>query len=183
MSRCISTKTFSALYSSDLRRVVETATPTSQVLGLPIQQEEGLREIDVGRWAGLTFDEIAEGFPEEWASFHLESIDPCLKRGGGESYVLAQQRIVKTLDKIACQHPGEMVLIFSHGGVLRAYLAHVLGLPLTNLRRLAIHNTAICRVLLHGDGCGEVIKVNDTAHLESWATDSARVQSAAHESD
>ena len=53
-----------AVYSSDLLRAVETAEPVAKRLGLPLQTLPELREVDVGTWAGLTRDEVAERFPD-----------------------------------------------------------------------------------------------------------------------
>lgn len=170
---------FAVLYSSDLTRAVATAQPTSQALGLPLRTQPSLREIDVGAWSGLTFGEIAHKYPAQWAA-SFPRMDPDLVRGGGESYRQAQERIVAAIDHIARAHPDERVLVFFHGGVMRAYLAHLLGFPLSNLRRLRVHNAAINRVRLdtaqRENGAGEgtengpisgvVLSVNDLAHLE-----------------
>ncbi len=175
LARIAARRPFAALYSSDLQRAQQTARPVSQALGLPVQVDPGLREIDVGVWAGLTFQEIAQRFPRQWAA-STDVVDPHLERGGGESYAQAQARIVAQVNAIAQRHPGQRVLIVFHGGVLRAYLLHLLGLDLSNLRRLRTDNTAINRVLAYpaprGDGPGRalpgvVISVNDVAHLET----------------
>ncbi len=174
LARVATQAPFAALYSSDLQRAQQTARPVSQALGLPIQVEPGLREIDVGVWAGLTFQEIARRFPRQWAA-STDVVDPHLERGGGESYAQAQARIVAQVNAIARRHLGQRILIVFHGGVLRAYLLHLLGLDLSNLRRLRTDNTAINRVLTYPeprmDGLGRelpgvVISVNDVAHLE-----------------
>ena len=170
---------FAALYSSDLQRAVQTAQPIGELLGMSVQRKSGLREIDVGAWAGLTFQEIAHRYPDEWASTHL-NMDPELERGGGESYRQAQIRIVSEINNIARQHVGSRVLIVFHGGVLRAYVAFILGLSLTNLRRVKTFNTSINRVAWyanHADEAyntesfqGAVLSINDVAHLEMNGT-------------
>jgi probable phosphoglycerate mutase len=159
---------FSALYSSDLERSIQTATPCAQTLGLPIRLNAGLREIDVGTWSGLTFDDIQGRFPEEWtASYPV--MDPDLIRGGGESYRQAQRRVVAALCGIVKNHPGERVLVYFHGGVLQTVLTHVMQLPLPNKRFLHTANTSISRVRLttSDDSLnGQVLGMNDVAHLE-----------------
>jgi len=159
---------FSAIYSSDLQRAMQTAIPASQSIRLPIRKHSGLREIDVGTWSGLTFADIQRRFPEEWAASY-PVMDPDSVRGGGESYRQAQERVVQSLGQIAQNHLGERVLVFFHGGVMQAALAHIMHLPLPNKRFLQTANSSISRVRLSPDNgklTGLVLGVNDVAHLE-----------------
>ena len=55
------------VYTSPLRRASETAEIVARELGLEVEHLEGLREIDVGAWSGLTRDEVAVRFPDEYA--------------------------------------------------------------------------------------------------------------------
>jgi len=159
---------FSAIYSSDLQRAVQTAAPSAQAIGLPIHLAPGLREIDVGAWSGLTFAEIEQRFPDEWAASY-PVMDPERVRGGGESYRQAQLRSVEAVRAIVAAHPQERVLLFFHGGVLQAVLAYVMQLPLPNKRFLHTSNTSISRLRLACVGQemhGQLLGVNDVAHLE-----------------
>lgn len=159
---------FSAIYSSDLQRAVQTAAPSAQAIDLPVTLAPGLREIDVGAWSGLTFAEIQRRFPDEWAASY-PVMDPDRVRGGGESYRQAQLRSVEAIRQIAAAHPTERVLVFFHGGVLQAVLAYVMHLPLPNKRFFHTFNTSISRLRLSctGQGLhGEVLGMNDVAHLE-----------------
>lgn len=159
---------FSALYSSDLQRAWQTALPCAAAIGLPVLTHAGLREIDVGRWSGLSFAEIQRRFPEEWADSY-PVMDPERVRGGGESYRQAQQRAVAALCAIVAAHPDQRVLVFFHGGVLQAVLTHVLQMPLPSKRFLHTANTSISRLRLAADNgnlSGLVLGINDTAHLE-----------------
>lgn len=159
---------FAAIYSSDLQRAMQTAKPISQAIGLTIQPQPALREIDVGEWSGLTFTDIQTRFPDEWtASYPV--MDPDRVRGGGESYRQAQARTVQAIRSIAANHCGERVLVIFHGGVLQAVLVHLMQLPLPNKRYLQTANTSISRVrLTNGNGVGHdlVLGMNDVAHLE-----------------
>src|SRR5262249_5745086 len=53
-----------AVYSSDLRRALETAAIVAERSCLPVNAVPALREVDVGSWSGLTFDEVEARFPE-----------------------------------------------------------------------------------------------------------------------
>lgn len=101
-----------AVYSSDLRRAAETAAIVGARLGLPVAQKAGLREIEVGSWQGLTKAEI-DGRPWD-----------------GETYEHHAERVTRALRDIAVRHPGQTVLVVSHGGSLRRVQEAVLGEPL-----------------------------------------------------
>ncbi len=163
---------FAALYSSDLQRAAETAIIIGRRVGLTPQFDPRLREGDLGAWAGKTIDDVRHAFPDEFAYMQRYN-DPHHPRGGGESYVQMQARIVTAVHEYAARHPGTRFLVVSHGGVLRTYLAHVLHMPLQHAWRLHIGNTGISRVAFKtrlstaGMTPGMLLQHNDTAHLEA----------------
>ena len=107
---------FDAVYSSDLRRAHETAVIVAEPHHVAVVTDPGLREIDVGSWSGLTRAEIDERFPG--ADHH-----------DGETRAEHLDRVVATVERIARAHPGERILIVSHGGSLRALRRHSLDEP------------------------------------------------------
>jgi broad specificity phosphatase PhoE len=113
LARTLETLELDAIYTSDLRRAAETAEIILAGRGIPLQREAGLREIDVGSWSGLTRAEIEQRFPGETTH-------------DGESREAHQDRVVSTVTAIAARHDGARILIVSHGGSLRALLAHAL---------------------------------------------------------
>jgi broad specificity phosphatase PhoE len=102
---------FDAVYSSDLRRAHETALIVAEPHGVPVVAERGLREVDVGSWSGLTRAEIDERFPGH-------------DRHDGETREAHSARVVAALERIAHTHPGERILVVSHGGSLGALRRH-----------------------------------------------------------
>jgi broad specificity phosphatase PhoE len=109
-----------AVYSSDLRRARETAEIVAGRLALPVALEPRLREIDVGEWEGLTTADAELRYPEG-ARRRSEGGTGWLE---GESYEALGARSLAALQAIASAHPGERVLVVSHGGPMRvAWLA------------------------------------------------------------
>ncbi len=102
---------FEAVYSSDLRRAHETALIVAEPHGVPVLVDRGLREVDVGSWAGLTRAEIEERFPGH-------------ERHDGETREAHSARVVEALERIAHGHRGERILVVSHGGSLGALRRH-----------------------------------------------------------
>lgn len=117
--------TIDRIYSSDLRRAVDTAKPTAERLGLPIQTDRRLREIDTGEWAGLPFTVRAERYPEEVRRMREDYSQ--MRFPGGESIPEVYRRVVCCALEILEHNDGKCVLITAHAGALRTFAAYVHG--------------------------------------------------------
>jgi probable phosphoglycerate mutase len=104
-----------ALWTSPLRRAAETAEIVGAALGLQAQSDDRLREIDVGDWAGRTYEEALAELPdaiERWLGGDLSFRFP-----GGESLAEQTDRVVAALHDIRA---GDVpALVVCHGGVIR----------------------------------------------------------------
>lgn len=121
---------FDALCSSDLRRCLSTADIFSHETGLSIQHQSDLREIDLGLWEGLCFEEVRQLYPEEHARRESDLVG--YRIPGGESFYDLRERAVPVFFRIIDDNSGNILLV-SHKGVNRVLLCHFLGLPLTEL--------------------------------------------------
>jgi len=133
-----------AVYSSDLRRAIETATVVAAAKGLPVRSRPELREIDVGEWAGLTVTEIGARYPEGMQR-HAAGGDGW---ENGEAHEAMQRRIVAAVSELAAGHPDDTILLVGHGGTMRALMAHAAGVPFPEFRRThrGIRNGSLSRV-------------------------------------
>lgn len=158
------------IVASDLERAHETATIIASAVGLTPELDPDLREVDVGAWTGKSHDEIQELYPDEWNAW-ASGID--VRRGGGETYGELAERIERAVVRAATKHPGKRVLLVSHGGSIKAYVAKMLGVSADGMRALAgVGNcglTAIERDLRTGKS--RLHAWNDTAHLEGLVVD------------
>jgi probable phosphoglycerate mutase len=104
---------FSAIYSSDLLRSVQTAELIAQSLGLAVTLEPRLREIDLGAWEGMLSEDIKARYPKE---MEARAADPIRARApDGESPADVVGRVRSALDDIAAAYPDRSVLIVAHG--------------------------------------------------------------------
>ncbi|MGH2736492.1 MAG: histidine phosphatase family protein, partial [Actinomycetota bacterium] len=117
---------FAAVYSSDLSRASETARPIAEAHGLAVVTDPAWREVDQGEWEGLGNDEIERRWPELWDS----ELRWSRARPGGEAPQAVLERTLLALARIAERHPGEHVVVVSHGGVIRWLTAHATGLSI-----------------------------------------------------
>jgi broad specificity phosphatase PhoE len=114
-----------AVYSSDLKRAVDTAAPIAAALGLGVELDPAFREIDQGEWEGHTPEEIRRRWPELWGpARHYRA------RPGGESPEEVRDRALEGLARIARKHPSGNVIVVSHGGTIRWLSAAALGYDL-----------------------------------------------------
>lgn len=158
------------LVASDLERAHETARIVGEAVGLTPELDPELREVDVGTWTGKSHEEVQDLFPDEWNAWS-SGID--VRRGGGETYGELSERIERALVRAATAYAGKRVMLVSHGGSIKAYVAKMLGVSADGMRALAgVGNcglTAIERDLRTGRS--RLHAWNDTAHLEGLVVD------------
>ena len=140
-------ESFGAAYSSPLRRAVETAEILAARLGIAFEASDGLMEVDVGSWSGLTTTEVEQRFPDGFGRW-TES-----RSGGwtdGETYDELGARVVAELRGVAERHAGERVLAVTHGGPIRSVLAAAAGLSFGPGRAKIgfVENCAVVRIAI-----------------------------------
>ena len=111
-----------AVYSSDLVRALDTARAIAAEHDLDVTVDPGFREVDQGEWTGLKTSEIKERWPELWGAARHYTARP-----GGESPHQVRERALTALERVARAHPGETVVVVSHGGTIRWLSAEALG--------------------------------------------------------
>ena len=120
-----------AVYSSPLRRALETAEVVAAAHSLAPVTVDALREVDVGSWSGLTRAEVEDRFPQQYARW----LDYGQGWEDGETYDEMAARVVPALLELAARHEGERILAVTHGGPIRAALAFAAGTTHAESRR------------------------------------------------
>jgi len=133
-----------AVYTSDLRRALQTAEIVGERLGLEIVPLAELREIDVGSWSGRRSADIEVEEPEAWAR-HVASWGTGWTDGETPEQLTA--RVVDALRRISSERDEERVLVVAHGGVIRALTAFALGVEFADFTRgsIVIANCSVAR--------------------------------------
>ena len=162
LARFLAPFEFAAIYSSPMRRTLETVSPIAESRGLAVASIDALRECSVGRWAGLSWDEIRKREPRECQRFLADPAD--VRHPDGESYRDLASRVTSAIQEILLQHRGQNILIMAHNMVNRVLLAGMLGVDLRNVRRIRQTNCCI-NVLEHREEVTEVLTVNSVWHL------------------
>lgn len=154
---------FDAVYSSDLDRAWRTAQTVADLLGLTVTAERGLRERHYGVLQGLTAAEIAERQPQVHARYKAR--DPDYDFETGEALATFAARIVAAIEALSVRHPGQQLLLVSHGGVLDICYRRATGRPLSTPRDFTIPNAALNWFEVGPEGW-HLIAWADRRHLE-----------------
>lgn len=163
LAKRLSTWNIDYLYSSDLKRAAETAAIVGDKLGLAPTLAPVWRERGFGALEGLTSEEIEEKFPEAWAS---RMNGPITGVPGAEEQSKVVARSRTGCEELLTRHPGKIVAVVSHGGIILTTLVYLLGLPPSGHNLLTVGgNTSISRISI-SNGRARLSGLNDTAHLE-----------------
>ena len=138
-----------AVYSSPLKRAVDTAEGVAEIKSLKIKLNYGLIERDFGGWDDMTFAEIESKYPHEYAEWQENWTG--FKIPGGESSDEAQKRISDATDRIIAANAGKSVLIVTHLGTARHIISHVLGLTTEQSWRFTLDNAKTARIVINGN--------------------------------
>lgn len=157
-----------ALYSSDLKRAWTTALAIGVELGLQPTAVPEMRERRYGVFEGLTYDEAKSKHPAGYAAFEGRNADYDFENG--ESLHVMFERVTGKLKELASQHPGGVIAVVLHGGVLDVINRFVRGNPLEMPRDFLIPNAGINWIAL-ADGTWHLETWGETDHLEPGALD------------
>jgi alpha-ribazole phosphatase len=166
LAKELSGECFSAVVSSPRTRAVETAGPIAERHGLEVRVDPGLRELDFGELEGRTYDEIASSMPELYTAWMTQPTR--VRFPGGESYADLERRALRAVEALRGELDGKAIVAVTHGGIVRALLADVLGIPDDRIFRIAVDPASISIVDWIGD-VPTVVALNGGAYPSTGA--------------
>ncbi|WP_422088225.1 histidine phosphatase family protein [Variovorax sp.] len=155
------------VYASDLSRAWQTAQAIAEPHGLAVQPEPRLRERAFGNMEGLSFAEIEATLPAQAKRWRER--DPEFEPEGGESLLTFRDRVTGVAAELAARHPGELVVLVAHGGVMDVLYRAATRQELQAPRTWQLGNAAINRMLWTPEGFS-LVGWSDTAHLAVGGT-------------
>lgn len=127
----LSDKPISACYTSDLSRCAIGADIICRQFGIePVRRSE-LRELNIGIWEGMTWQEITSRWPEEWHARLADLVNYRVPEG--ENLLDVHNRVMPVIAEIIERHKGQEILVVGHGGVNRVVLLNAIGAPLAGM--------------------------------------------------
>ena len=163
------------IVSSDLRRAASTAAAVGEAVGRTPAADAVWREINLGRWEGLSREEVADRFPDQIAAL-ARGEDVAV--GGGERWSDLRRRVGGAFDAlVAAGDPDEHVLVVVHGGVIVTLISELLGVFAARPRPIGkLSNTSMTRVRIDAAGI-TIASYNDGLHIDadaSWRREASR---------
>ncbi|MDD3840669.1 MAG: alpha-ribazole phosphatase [Clostridia bacterium] len=137
------------VYSSTLRRALETAGHICRAHDIMLHTTDNLKELNFGRWEGMHWGEVEKKYTREFKQWCTDWIN--YKIPGGESAVEFYRRCVSEIDRIIEAHKRQKVVVVTHHGCIRNILAHLIGNGLSDSWRFKVANGSISRIEIVDD--------------------------------
>lgn len=158
LAEYLGTEPVGAVWSSPMVRARETAAPLAAILGVAVVVDSELAEYDREATSYIPIEELKANKDERW----MAMVEGAYEDSGVDPLAF-KQGVVTAMEHIITANPGGSVAVVCHGGVINAYLAHILGID----RALWFEPkyTSIHRVLASRRGDRTLLALNETAHL------------------
>ncbi len=152
------------IYSSSMKRTLQTAEYISRIKGLPVIRTDALKEINGGDWEGKKWHALPENYPKEYDTWenrmHLHVMP------NGESIKEFQERLIAELELIIRENTGKSICIVTHGTAIKTLLCFFHGCSLNEILNMPwVDNTAVT-MLEHDNGKFKMILEGDASHLD-----------------
>jgi probable phosphoglycerate mutase len=154
-------RSIGAVYSSPLRRTLETAVIVANAVGHRVHEDERLREVEVAGAGSISLHDLGEIAIAHGGWSHLPGTEPSRD---------VRQRMRAAVDEIVASHHGQRVVVVSHAGAINAYIANLLGLAHDFF--FPAGNTSISSIRAR-DERRLIVSLNDIAHLDTLMTGNA----------
>jgi broad specificity phosphatase PhoE len=146
-----------AVHTSPLERAQESAAIIAAAAGRDPVIDEALIEIDFGAWTGRRFDALRDD--PEWRHWNAER--GTARPPGGEPMAEVQARVMRWAEAAAERYPDAAIAAVSHGDVIKALVAGVLGLPLDHYARFEIGPASLTTIILWPGRGARLLRMNE----------------------
>lgn len=150
-----------AVYASPIERTTETAQAVARHHQLEVRGLDGVLEADYGEWTGQKLSDLAK--TDLWKV--VQRAPSRASFPGGESLAAMQARMVRALEGVVADHPGELVVVVSHADPIKAAIAHYTGVHLDLFQRIVVAPASVSAFAFSGAGVA-LLKCNDTGSLD-----------------
>ena len=172
-ARMLASAGVSAIYSSPIERAAETARMISEECGVPVTVDERLTEIDMGKFTGMTFEEVVSGHDDIFAKFYGGDVEIAHK--GVETFEQVRRRVTGIVSEVVSgggdaaaagsedgasdDDNGNAVLV-THMDPIKAMLGEIAGISPERLLHAEIANAALNVFRKEADGSLSLLALN-----------------------
>lgn len=151
-----------AIYSSPLERCIETAEAIAEGRKVDIETVEELGEVRYGKWQGKSFKSLVK--TPLWRTVQLVPSQATFP--GGESLLELQRRGVQGIETVRTKHKSGTVAVVSHADMIKAIVAHYLGLHLDLFQRINVDTASVTALSFFG-AFPRLLRIGDTGNYEA----------------
>ncbi len=173
---------FDKIYSSPLKRAAETAKTIQKSIKLEsdIVYDKNLLEVDLGRWSGLTINEVKRKYPENYLIWKNDPENLKLEGYGNLTYQPIKElyfqanKFIKNILKIYSEKDEANILVIGHNAILRCLILSLIGRPKKGFRRIKLDNASfsILNILNQRNSFKTQVEcLNQTSHLNKKIPD------------
>ncbi len=152
------------LYSSTLKRTMQTASYIADIKDLAVTRTDKLKEINGGDWEGELWDELPLKWPKEFKTW--EYSPHIHKMPNGETMEEFTVRLKKEIDYIISNNRGKNICIVTHGTAIRALMCFFKGLKPKNMLNIPWYDNTAVTVISYEEDKYKILLEGDTSHLE-----------------
>ena len=158
-----------AVYCSDLRRAIESASIIAEAHQLTPQIRPGLREIHHGQWQTKMMAEIAQHFPDEYAAWQEDPFT--YAPPGGESGLMVLANTLPVIREIVLEHSGESVAVVCHETPLKLIIGSILGIDLRHFQNRLVQSPGNLNIVEYiNPVTTRLLVLNDISHYSDHFT-------------
>ncbi len=161
----LSISSIEAIYSSPLKRALQTAEIIAAPHKLQVSVEPDLIDLNFGKWQGLSHEEVKEKYVDLYATWltHPEQV----RMPGGETLDDVSKRVIRFRNKVIANHRGTIVIV-GHRVVNKVMLCALLGLDNSHFWKIRQDNCGIS-ILTYQNEQFILTRHNDTSFLKPVA--------------
>ena len=178
-ARMLASAGVSAIYSSPIKRAAETARMISEECGVPVIVDERLTEIDMGKFTGMTFEEVVSGHDDIFAKFYGGDVEIAHK--GVETFEQVRRRVTGIVSEVVSGGGGAAAggggaadsdnddddggdngnaVLVTHMDPIKAMLGEIAGISPERLLHAEIANAALNVFRKEADGSLSLLALN-----------------------
>jgi broad specificity phosphatase PhoE len=165
-------KGINAIYTSPLRRSIQTARPVAVVFHLEIEKLQGFIDINYGEWEGLGYDEVRQRYANLYHKW--EEQPDLVKFPNGESLEEVKRRSVAAFMEVLEKNSGSSILIIPHRVINKVLICALLGLSNAHFWSIR-QDTGCINVIEYSNSRFVLVSMNDTCHMRGIIPEKAQV--------
>jgi broad specificity phosphatase PhoE len=153
------------IYSSSMKRTIQTAEYIAKVKNLPIIRTDKLKEINGGDWEGKKWDELPFLWPDEYDTWENKPHDHQMPNG--ESMKEFQSRLLDEVMYIINRNEGKNICVVTHGTAIRSMLCAFRGCELEEMLNIQWYDNTSFTIIDYENGSFKVVLEGDASHLDN----------------